>query len=172
MSVIVSGAGIAGVATAHRLATKYGLKNVTVVDRFSPLSMTSAVSTECFRNVWSNRKMSELANLSIDILENLSKQSDNYFNMSHRGYVYVTKSKELANDFQDLADSSSDFDAYVGKDKCLGRFPFVSSESVGALHAKRAGWLDAQQLGQYMIQEAKEAGVKFTLGDITRVDAF
>ena len=36
------------------------------------------------------------------------------------------------------------------------------------LHAKRAGWLDAQQLGQYMISEAKDAGVTFLRGDVTK----
>ena len=171
MRVIISGSGIAGVALAHRLATKYGVRNVTVVDRYSPLSMTSAVSTECFRNVWSDSSMKGLADRSIDILEELAIHSDNYFNMSRRGYVYVTTSRELANDFCHLAESSNDFEAYTDGD-LTSKFPYVDKDSLCVLHAKRAGWLDAQQLGQYMISEAKDAGVTFLRGDVTRVDAF
>lgn len=70
--VIISGAGIAGIAVAHQLSTKYGLRNVVVIDRHGALSATSAVSTECFRNVWSKKEMSDLMNRSIDILDEVS----------------------------------------------------------------------------------------------------
>ena len=68
----------------------------------------------------------ERASGSIDrYLEELAIHSDNYFNMSRRGYVYVTKSRELANDFCHLADferfgdTDGDLTKFVDKDLCV-----------------------------------------------------
>lgn len=40
-------------------------------------------------------------------------------------------------------------------------YPSINPNIVAALHVRRAGWLSAQQLGQYMLNQAREAGVKF-----------
>jgi glycine/D-amino acid oxidase-like deaminating enzyme len=39
-------------------------------------------------------------------------------------------------------------------------FPGLSEEIVAGLHVRRAGWLSAQQLGIYMLEEARRAGVR------------
>lgn len=49
-------------------------------------------------------------------------------------------------------------------------FPFVPPETVAMLHARRCGWLSAQQLGMYLLQEAKAHGVQLIRGRLTGVD--
>ena len=47
--VVVVGAGIVGVTTAHYLAVKHKM-SVTLIDPRPPLSYTSSMSTECYRD--------------------------------------------------------------------------------------------------------------------------
>jgi len=47
-------------------------------------------------------------------------------------------------------------------------FPFLADSIVAVLHARRCGWLSGQQLGAYLLDEAKAAGVTVVSG---RVDA-
>ena len=50
------GGGIAGIAVAYELAVLRGVKNVLILEeREAPLSLTSAYSTECYRNLWAGR---------------------------------------------------------------------------------------------------------------------
>ena len=48
---MICGAGVAGCAAAYHLA-KMGVKNVVVVSSHTPLTLTSAYSTECYRDYW------------------------------------------------------------------------------------------------------------------------
>ena len=48
-SVVICGAGIAGVAAAYAL-TEHGVTNVVLVEQGNPLSLTSDKSTEAYRN--------------------------------------------------------------------------------------------------------------------------
>ena len=43
--IVICGAGIAGVAAAHALTTAFAAEDVTLIDRDSPLSLTSDKST-------------------------------------------------------------------------------------------------------------------------------
>lgn len=49
--VVICGAGIAGVSAAYHL-TRLGVKNVVVISSHTPLTLTSAYSTECYRDYW------------------------------------------------------------------------------------------------------------------------
>ncbi|MGH2545207.1 MAG: NAD(P)/FAD-dependent oxidoreductase [Ardenticatenaceae bacterium] len=90
--VVICGAGIAGIATAYQLAVKEGIKRVLLVDPRPPLSLTSDQSTECYRNWWPgpDDAMIRLMNRSIDLLENLARESGNRFHLNRRGYLYAT----------------------------------------------------------------------------------
>jgi sarcosine oxidase, subunit beta len=87
--VVICGAGIAGVAAAEALLTA-GVRDVVVVDERPLLSLTSDKSSECYRNWWPDAAMLQLMNRSFDLLEKLADESDNYFHLNRRGYVYVT----------------------------------------------------------------------------------
>ena len=45
-------------------------------------------------------------------------------------------------------------------------FPYLAPETVAVAHARRAGWLSAQQLGAVMLEAARERGVKSLRGAV------
>jgi glycine/D-amino acid oxidase-like deaminating enzyme len=85
--VVICGTGIAGVSAAYHLAVKHGVRKVLLVDEQAPLTLTSDKSTEAYRNWWPGpgNTMVRFMNRSIDLLERLAAESDNYFNMNRRG---------------------------------------------------------------------------------------
>lgn len=164
--------------------------------------------------------MSKFIGRSIDLIEELATETDNAFDMTRRGYLYLTANEEtfasMASTAQLLADTNAvprctthtDGSTYVrspggslnmaqlaattgnsgvpgaaeeameplkGIDLLAGRqavqdvFPYVDDKVVGALHARRAGWVSAQQMGVTMMNKAKEAGVTFVSGVVTSV---
>ena len=197
--VVICGAGITGVAAAHFLS-KAGVKNILLVDERPPLSFTSDRSTECYRNWWPDAEMLALMNRSIDLMEALADESGNTFHMNRRGYLYVTadeskiediRSASLwtsslgAGEFRVHTAESSDYqlsppegfhDSPNGADLILGNdiihkyFPYLTERAVAALHARRAGWLSAQQLGRYLLETARTGGVRFESARVTAVD--
>lgn len=48
-------------------------------------------------------------------------------------------------------------------------FPFVSEQVVALLHTRRCGWLSAQQLGSYLLEQARACGVRLVHGRVTAV---
>lgn len=201
--VVICGAGIAGVAAAYHLAVKQGMKNVVLVDERPPLTLTSDKSTECYRNWWPGPgdTMVRFMNRSIDLLEQLAEESDNYFHLNRRGYVFLTGDQEQARQFQQTAsvisalgagelrvhDGSGNGSAYAaadahgfdpeltGADLLLDpalikeQFPFLADDATAMLHARRCGWLSAQQLGMYLLQQAKDHGARLISGRIVAV---
>jgi glycine/D-amino acid oxidase-like deaminating enzyme len=49
-------------------------------------------------------------------------------------------------------------------------FPYVSEQAVAALHARRAGWFSAQQLGAYLLAQARQYGVRLANARLTGVE--
>jgi glycine/D-amino acid oxidase-like deaminating enzyme len=48
-------------------------------------------------------------------------------------------------------------------------FPYVSPSVIAALHARKAGWFSAQQLGAYMLDVAREHGTTLLRTQVTQV---
>src|SRR4029453_11320383 len=88
--VVICGAGIAGIAAAYHLAVRRGMANVVIVDEGPPLPLTSDKSAESYRNWWPGPgdDMVVLMNRSIDLLEELARESGNVFRMNRRGYLF------------------------------------------------------------------------------------
>ena len=65
---------------------------VVLVDERPPLSLTSDKSAESYRNWWPGPgdDMAALMNRSIDLMEDLARESDNVFLMNRRGYLFAT----------------------------------------------------------------------------------
>ena len=83
--VVVVGAGIVGVACAHYLSRGHGAR-VLLLDSRPPLTYTSSLSTECYRNFWpGSQTMSAMMDRSIDLLEERARECDNAFGMNRRG---------------------------------------------------------------------------------------
>ncbi|OFW65471.1 MAG: hypothetical protein A2Z12_09300 [Actinobacteria bacterium RBG_16_68_21] len=49
-------------------------------------------------------------------------------------------------------------------------WPGMSERTIGALHVRRAGWLSAQQLGAWMLDRAKDAGLTVLLRRVIAVE--
>jgi len=201
--VVICGAGIAGVSAAYHLAARRGVKDVLLVDERPPLTLTSDKSTECYRNWWPGPgdAMVALMNRSIDILEELARESGNVFQLNRRGYLYATADPNRVPDFiraaeeaqslgagpmrlHDRADSdympapAHGFEgqptgADVTTEPSLIRkhFPYLAEDTLAVVQPRRAGWFSAQQLGMYLLEQAKACGARLTNGRVEGVDA-
>ena len=186
---VVAGAGIAGVATCFELAVVRGVERVLVVDPRPPLTLTTDKSSECYRNFFPSKPMVDLTNRSIDILEIMKEQSDDFFNMSQRGYLFVTGNHEQLRSLTNAAQASasfgagpvrfiqrpgaaeevSGFDVYQTTAALLERFPYLSERALGGLHVRRGGWFSAQQLGTWMLEAARNHGAKVIVDEVVGV---
>ncbi|TAK14132.1 MAG: FAD-binding oxidoreductase [Anaerolineae bacterium] len=112
-SVVLCGAGIAGVSVAYFLAVRHGIKNVVLIDERPPLTMTSDKSTECYRNWWPGPgdAMVRLMNRSIDLLEEFATACGNLFHLNQRGYLYVTTDMARINALQASAEEAAQLGA-------------------------------------------------------------
>jgi glycine/D-amino acid oxidase-like deaminating enzyme len=111
--VVICGAGICGISAAYHLAIKQGIKKVILVDEREPMSFTSDKSTECYRNWWPGPgdAMNRFMNRSIDLLEDLAEESNNYFGLQRRGYVFLTSRPERARELEQTAREICDLGA-------------------------------------------------------------
>ncbi len=199
---MICGAGIAGVAAAYHLAVRRGVSGVVLVDERRPLSLTSDKSTECYRNWWPGpgAAMVAVMNRSIDLLEELARESGNVFRLNRRGYAFVTadpaRVPELVRAAEEAAalgagpvrrhaTASSDYrpapaegfeDQPDGADVITDRgvmrrhFPYLADDTVAVLHARRCGWFSGQQLGMSLLERARARGVRLIEGRVERVD--
>ena len=133
--------------------------------------------------------MVRFVNRSIDLLEELAVETDNCFQMNRRGYVFLTADEDQIPIMKAAAAETSALGAgpiwehpgptpYIpspaegfeglptGADLLLSpdlvreQFPVVAEDAIAALHVRRAGWLDAQKLGKWLLAEAQRAGVR------------
>jgi glycine/D-amino acid oxidase-like deaminating enzyme len=143
--------------------------------------------------------MVSLMNRSIDILEELAEESGNAFHLSRRGYLYATADPARIPLLRHAAQESSSLGAgpvrthpgdalyrpaapegYPGEptgadlilEPALIRrhFPYLSERVVAVLHARRCGWLSAQQLGMILLEKARERGVRFVSARVEGVE--
>ncbi len=197
--LVIIGAGIAGCAAAYHLAARRGLMRIIVVDEREPLTLTSDKGTQGYRNWWPgpDDTMVRFISRSIDILEEMAAESGNAFRMSRHGYLFVTGTDEGIERLRSTAREVSSFgmgelrehrgiDSYVpappdgfrdlpiGADLLLAddvrrAFPYLSSEARGALHVRRAGWVNAVALGAWMLKRALGTGATFVRGRVAGI---
>jgi glycine/D-amino acid oxidase-like deaminating enzyme len=60
-------------------------------------------------------------------------------------------------------------DLVLDRDRILRRFPFLPPDVVAMLHTRRCGWLSAQQLGMYLLEQARERGLRQIRGRVAEV---
>jgi glycine/D-amino acid oxidase-like deaminating enzyme len=199
--VVIAGAGIAGISTAYHL-TSLGVERVTLCDPLPPLTLTSDKSTECYRNWWPgpDDTMVSFMNRSIDLLEEWADVSSDIFNLSRRGYLYLTADESELERMADQAaeisalgagelrihetdtsgylpsaphgwkDAPGGADLFMTGEAVRSAFPYVSGSVVGGLHARRAGWVSAQQLGMWLLETARDRGAELVQASVTGVE--
>lgn len=200
--IVICGAGLAGIAAAYHLTVKRGIRDVVLVDDRPPLTLTSDKSTECYRNWWPGPgdTMVRFMNRSIDLLEEMADESDNYFGLNRRGYVFLTADPARADRYKETAEAISTLGAGpvryhanslakyqpappegyhgqpVGADLILGadlireQYPFVTDDVIAMLHPRRCGWLSAQQLGMLMLDQVRAHGARLVSGRVSGVE--
>ncbi len=144
--------------------------------------------------------MCDFTNRSIDLLERMREQSGDRFVMSRRGYLFATADHERAatvrseaqttarlsggsfrvhdgntcdayNPSADVDDASLTGADFITDPALLSsHFGYLARDTVAVLHARRCGWLSAQQLGAYMLESARARGVKFLRGRVNAVE--
>ena len=139
-------------------------------------------------------------NRSIDLLEKFARRSGNRFQLNRRGYLFATATPERINEFIVAAEqgaalgvgplrrhcggtSSYEPHQVAGFDSALDgtdlitdcsqirrHFPYLSEETVAVLHVRRCGWMSAQQLAAYWLEEARAAGAQLLRGRVVGVE--
>jgi glycine/D-amino acid oxidase-like deaminating enzyme len=74
-----------------------------------------------------------------------------------------------AEPFDQLAPTLTGADLVLDRDRILRRFPFLAPDVLAMLHTRRCGWLSAQQLGMYLLERAREHGLRQIRGRIEEV---
>lgn len=93
--IAIVGTGIIGIAAAYYLVRNHGLTNIALIDQGQPMAFTSAQSGENYRNWWPHPLMAAFANRSIDLMEELARESGNRIAMTRRGYILATRSSDI-----------------------------------------------------------------------------
>jgi glycine/D-amino acid oxidase-like deaminating enzyme len=199
--IVICGAGIAGTAVAYHLAVRHGARRVIVVDERDPLTLTSDKGTQGYRNWWPgpDATMLKFVSRSIDIVEEIARESRNAIRMSRRGYVFVTSSPGQMASMRTTAAQVSGFgmgelrehlnvqtyraalaegfeatptgaDLLPGE-AALAAFPYLSPDvrTGGLLHIRRAGWLSSVALGNWSLTRAIAQGAEFVKDRVASV---
>ena len=143
--------------------------------------------------------MTAFMNRSLDRIEAIARETGNRINMNRRGYVFATADAGKIGFLEEMAKSAErrgggearlhgcassaylpspergfEFPltgADVVTDASLIRrhFPYLAAETVALVHARRAGWLSAQQLGAVMLEEVRARGGRLLTGRVVDV---
>jgi glycine/D-amino acid oxidase-like deaminating enzyme len=172
--------------------------DVTLCEEGTPLGLTSSASTECYRNWWPSAEMVGLVDRSIDLMEGLAERTDNAIGLNRRGYLYVTAETDridrllsdgraaerhgagplrvhehpddyAPHDLEGFSGGLTGADLLIG-DSLARHFPYLATDAVAGLHARRAGWLSANRLGSVMLESAREDGLVLRRGRVSRVE--
>ncbi|MEO8622027.1 MAG: FAD-binding oxidoreductase [bacterium] len=198
--IVICGAGIAGVAAAYHLAVRHGVRDIVVVDERDPLTLTSEMGTQGYRNWWPgpDDTMLRFVSRSIDLFEELADETNNLFRLNRRGYLFVTAEDTGVERLRSAASQVSSFgmgavrehpgaapylpapaegfhNQPIGADLLLGgeatrAFPFLSHTTKAALHVRRAGWMNALALGAWMLKQSVSAGVTLLRDRVSAID--
>lgn len=144
--------------------------------------------------------MTAFMNRSIDLIEKIARATDNRINLNRRGYVFATADRDKIPFLETMAksaeargggparfhdtpqsaytpssergfeDSLTGADVITDTSLIRRYFPFLAPETVALAHARRAGWLSAQQLGMVLLEEARAHGAQIVKGRVTGID--
>ncbi len=196
--VVVIGAGSVGIAVAYYLAVEHGVKRIALVDPLDPMSLTSAQSGENYRNWWPHPVMTAFTDHSIDLMEALDRASGGRLGMTRGGYALATRAErprdlidalyygygaapekirihETSTSTYQPPASTSWAEAPDGVDVLLDRglirrtFPSYAADIAAVLHIRRAGSISTQQLGQFMLERTRSAGLQIIKGRIGEI---
>ncbi len=198
VDVAVIGAGSVGIAVAYYLVTQHKLRRVALIDRRDPMSLTSAQSGENYRNWWPHPVMTAFTDHSISLMEDIDRHSGSRLNMTRGGYALVSRRerpedligslyrgydaspqririRESADgDYQPprrapWSDAPDGVDVLLDQALIRRTFPSYARDVATVIHIRRAGSIDAQQLGQYMLEVMRDTGVRVRRAEVRSI---
>ena len=162
VDAVIAGAGIAGVATAWQLADRLGATDAVLVDPHPPLSITSNRPEANYRDWWPQPAMAELADLSLDLIDELLADGAQ-IPMDRRGYLYVTTDPERASSLPEIVAGRAGLAGAgaeaVGAPGIRADYPHLAHGILAGIYVRRAGSLDTVALGRAMLDRAVRHGV-------------
>eukprot|EP01135_Chromosphaera_perkinsii_P010570 Nk52_evm8s2171 gene=Nk52_evmTU8s2171 len=177
--IVICGAGISGIATAYYLSIKHKVKNIVLIDPRPPLSLTSSISTECYRDIWPRQSMYDFTSHSIDLMKKFHQnEGKKSFNIYENGYLFFSQEDNLRKDMaswlniqnQDVryvnssstqpigAPGSGGIDLLEGSGTIQNHFPFLDKSVSSAVYGRNCGWINAHTMGMEMLSTGKESG--------------
>lgn len=197
VDVAIIGAGSVGIAVAHALVRAHGISRVALVDNLDPMSLTSAQSGENYRNWWPHPAMTAFTDHSITLMEMLDQASGGRLHMTRGGYALATRNAnleelmaELQRGYRDTpgairvhesggsyrapqrapwAVAPSGVDVLVDRELIRMAFPAYADDVAAVIHIRRAGSIDAQQMGSFMLERVREAGGQLVRGEVKSI---
>lgn len=197
VDVAVIGAGSVGIAVAYYLVRDHGVRDVALVDSRDPMSLTSAQSGENYRNWWPHPAMTALTDHSITLMEELDAASGGRLHMTRGGYALVTRRSAPDDLLADLrrgygdapgkirirgasgdyrpprrapwADAPDGVDVLLDRDLIRRTFPAYAHDVATVIHIRRAGSIDAQQMGSLMLETIRDAGGRVVRGEVKAI---
>ena len=199
-NVAIVGAGITGIAVAYYLCVAHAVRDVVLIDPNPPMSFTSAQSGENYRNWWPHPVMTAFTDDSIDLMEQVARDSGNRLNMTRRGYALATRenpdaliaelhggygadaaasirlhSAGAADDYHfdpsaGWETSPDGVDVLCDQDLIRRAFPSYADDVSTVIHIRRAGDISGQQLGQYMLDCLRASGGRVIAGHVVSID--
>ncbi len=171
--IAICGAGIAGIATAYYLAVKYQQKQIILIDKLQPLSLTTSKSGENFRDYWPQPCMTALTERSLELMNELAEDSDDAFAMRYSGYDFISESigREIfpATHLDD-PDNAANLIRITGNKEIQATQPCLGPSVQQLVRIKNAGAIDVNALGSLLLSRAREAGVKFVQASVEGIE--
>jgi glycine/D-amino acid oxidase-like deaminating enzyme len=172
-NITICGAGIAGIATAYYLAVKYQQKNIILIDKNQPMSLTTSKSGENFRDYWPQPCMTSLTRHSVNLMKALADESDNAFEMRYSGYDFVSESvgREIfPADHLDDPEYQDSLSRMTGSETIQVTSAYLGESIEQLVHINEAGAIDVHALGSLLLSKARNAGVKLVQATVEAIE--
>ena len=195
--VAIVGAGSVGIAVAYYLVRDPGVHSVALIDPRDPMSLTSAQSGENYRNWWPHPVMTAFTDHSITLMEELDRATQGRLNMTRGGYALATRRhapedlmeelhrgygeapgmvriRHRGEDYQPPRRSPWDaapsgVDVLLDPELIRRTFPAFARDIATVIHIRRAGSIDAQQMGQAMLEVIRDRGGRLVRGEVKSI---
>ncbi len=190
--VAVIGAGSVGIAVAYYLKKLKPTLQVSLIDSELPLSLTSSVSGENFRNWWPHPVMKSFMDRSIDLLHQLNLEYGAIIN-SNSGYLLATRDSNpdaLIENLQSTFQGDNDVRLHVSENaykKALlsydngvdiiqtpsiiqGIYSDFDNSLKTLVHIRRGGSISANELGNRQLKFFRENNGRLIQADVIDIE--
>ena len=165
---VIAGAGVTALASARYLARAAPSARILLVTPHAPMSQTSSLSTECYRDHWPSAGMRAFMQRSIALID-AHAEEQGAFRVTRHGYLYCSKEAAAPAAFaaealechgaaevrvmrsaaeaaalgrapwSSRAPRAMGADVFTTTDAALAAFPYLSRELSAAMHTRNCG---------------------------------